>query len=116
MISKHPGNQSNLLMKIRNRPRVTYTARKDGEGWSVEDGAIFKIECCDCGLVHRIAIAAGDRWSTLRIIDVKTFSLSTPTGYWQTRWLWLGRMTVSLLRKAESRRRSEKNAIWEALP
>jgi len=41
------------------RPRVTYQSRKDGEGWSQKSGEIFKLECCDCGLVHRIVIMAG---------------------------------------------------------
>jgi hypothetical protein len=31
-----------------------YTQRKDGEGWTVQPGQIFKIACCDCGLVHQV--------------------------------------------------------------
>jgi hypothetical protein len=41
------------------RPRVTYQSRKDGEGWAQKSGEVFKLECCDCGLVHRIVIMAG---------------------------------------------------------
>jgi len=33
-----------------------YTQRKDGEGWEVQPGQIFKLACCDCGLVHQVVI------------------------------------------------------------
>lgn len=33
-----------------------YTQRKDGEGWSVNSGQVFKLACCDCGLVHQIVL------------------------------------------------------------
>lgn len=41
------------------RPKVKYQTRQDGEGWEQKSGEIFKLECCDCGLVHRIVIMAG---------------------------------------------------------
>lgn len=33
-----------------------YTQRKDGEGWSVESGQVFRVACCDCGLVHDMVL------------------------------------------------------------
>ena len=33
-----------------------YTQRKDGEGWEQKSGEIWKLTCCDCGLVHRIVL------------------------------------------------------------
>jgi len=33
-----------------------YIQRDDGEGWSVKPGQVFKLACCDCGLVHRVVI------------------------------------------------------------
>jgi hypothetical protein len=37
-----------------------YTQRKDGEGWEVKPGEIFKLACCDCGLVHQVVIVIED--------------------------------------------------------
>ncbi len=37
-----------------------YKQRKDGEGWTVEAGQIFKLACCDCGLVHQVVIVIDD--------------------------------------------------------
>ena len=37
-----------------------YTQQKDGEGWEVKPGEIFKLACCDCGLVHQVAIVIED--------------------------------------------------------
>ena len=33
-----------------------YTQRHDGEGWEVRPGEIFKLACCDCGLVYDVVI------------------------------------------------------------
>ena len=33
-----------------------YVQRIDGEGWTVTPGQVFKLACCDCGLVHRAVI------------------------------------------------------------
>lgn len=39
-----------------------YKQRKDGEGWEVNSGEVFKVACCDCGLVHRfVVVADGDK-------------------------------------------------------
>ena len=39
-----------------------YTPRKDCEGWSVESGEVFKLACCDCGLVHQMVLVSdGER-------------------------------------------------------
>jgi hypothetical protein len=35
-----------------------YTQRFDREGFEIRNKVIFKLACCDCGLVHRVAIAA----------------------------------------------------------
>jgi hypothetical protein len=37
-----------------------YTQRKDGECWEVKPGEIFKLACCDCGLVHQVVIVIED--------------------------------------------------------
>jgi hypothetical protein len=29
-----------------------YKQRIDGESWSVPSGELYRIACCDCGLVH----------------------------------------------------------------
>jgi hypothetical protein len=36
----------------RGMPSAKYTKRTDGEGWDVPSGQIYRIACCDCGLVH----------------------------------------------------------------
>jgi hypothetical protein len=33
-----------------------YKQRIDGEGWEVKPGQVFKLACCDCGLVHQVVI------------------------------------------------------------
>ena len=33
-----------------------YTQRLDGEYWSITREEIFRIACCDCGLVHDIIV------------------------------------------------------------
>lgn len=35
-----------------------YTQRKDNEGFEVPNGVVYKLACCDCGLVHQIVILA----------------------------------------------------------
>ena len=40
--------------------RTKYTQRLDGEGWEITLGQIFKIACCDCGLVHNVIIVEED--------------------------------------------------------
>ena len=37
-----------------------YIQRKDGEGWTVQPGQVFKLACCDCGLVHQVVIVIED--------------------------------------------------------
>lgn len=37
---------------------MKYTQRHDGEGFEVQNKQIFKLECCDCGLVHQVVIAS----------------------------------------------------------
>jgi hypothetical protein len=36
-----------------------YTQRYDGEGFSVPSGKLYRIACCDCGLVHDFVFIAG---------------------------------------------------------
>lgn len=38
--------------------RIAYTQRTDNEGFEVPNGEIYKLACCDCGLVHQIVIVA----------------------------------------------------------
>ena len=33
-------------------PRSRYKQRQDNEGFEVPSGEIYRIACCDCGLVH----------------------------------------------------------------
>lgn len=35
-----------------------YTQRKDGEAFTIPNRTVYKLACCDCGLVHQIVIAA----------------------------------------------------------
>lgn len=35
-----------------------YTQRRDGEGFTVPNKQMFKLACCDCGLVHQVAVVA----------------------------------------------------------
>jgi hypothetical protein len=35
-----------------------YPVMKDGEALSLRSGELFKFACCDCGLVHDVAIVA----------------------------------------------------------
>ena len=35
-----------------------YTQRTDGEGFEIPNKTVYKLACCDCGLVHQIVIAA----------------------------------------------------------
>ena len=35
---------------------MRYAQRKDGEGWSIRNREMFRIGCCDCGLVHDLVI------------------------------------------------------------
>lgn len=38
--------------------KLKYTQHKDGEGFTIPNKTIYKLACCDCGLVHKIVIAA----------------------------------------------------------
>lgn len=37
-----------------------YKQRKDGEGFEVPCGEIYRIACCDCGLVHDFIFVSHD--------------------------------------------------------
>lgn len=37
-----------------------YVQRKDNEGFEVPSGALYKIACCDCGLVHDFIFVSED--------------------------------------------------------
>ncbi len=50
-----------VAVKTKPRdPMSRYTQRKDGEGWEVKPGEVFKLACCDCGLVHQVVIVIED--------------------------------------------------------
>lgn len=36
-----------------------YVQRKDGEGWSIPSGTIYRLACCSCGLVHDVVLTDG---------------------------------------------------------
>lgn len=38
--------------------KTKYQKRTDNEGFEVPNGEIYKLACCDCGLVHQIVILA----------------------------------------------------------
>lgn len=35
-----------------------YIQRTDGEGFTIRNREMFKIACCDCGLVHQVVVVA----------------------------------------------------------
>lgn len=37
-----------------------YINRKDGEGFEIPLGEVYRLACCDCGLVHDVAFAYED--------------------------------------------------------
>ena len=37
-----------------------YIQRHDGEGFSVPSGEVYRIACCDCGLVHDFVFVSED--------------------------------------------------------
>ena len=37
-----------------------YIPRKDGEGFEVPIGEVYKLACCDCGLVHDVVFVVED--------------------------------------------------------
>jgi hypothetical protein len=37
-----------------------YKQRKDGEGFTVPNGEVYRLACCDCGLVHDMVFVSGD--------------------------------------------------------
>lgn len=36
--------------------RATYKQRRDGEGFTIKRGELFRLACCDCGLVHDMVL------------------------------------------------------------
>lgn len=40
--------------------RAKYTQRHDGEGFTVPSGELYRIACCDCGLVHDFVFVSED--------------------------------------------------------
>jgi len=41
--------------------KARYIQRFDGEGFTIPSGKIYRIACCDCGLVHDIVLVSEDR-------------------------------------------------------
>jgi len=39
---------------------MKYKKRKDGEGFTVQSGTLFRLACCDCGLVHDFVFVSHD--------------------------------------------------------
>lgn len=39
---------------------MKYKQRKDGEGFAVPSSTIYRIACCDCGLVHDFVFVSED--------------------------------------------------------
>jgi hypothetical protein len=39
---------------------MRYKQRKDGDSWTVPSETIYRIACCDCGLVHDFVFASED--------------------------------------------------------
>lgn len=37
-----------------------YVQRHDGEGFTVPSGHVYRLACCDCGLVHDIVLVSED--------------------------------------------------------
>lgn len=37
---------------------MKFIQRKDGEGFSIKNGDIHYVACCDCGLVHKMAVVS----------------------------------------------------------
>lgn len=38
-----------------------YVPLEDGDGLSLENGEVFFLSCCDCGLVHKMAVVSQKR-------------------------------------------------------
>lgn len=34
-----------------------YVKRKDGEGFNIRNREVFRLGCCDCGLVHNLVVS-----------------------------------------------------------
>lgn len=41
-------------------PRSRYKLRRDGEDWTIPSGVLYRIACCDCGLVHDLVLCSED--------------------------------------------------------
>lgn len=40
---------------------MKYKQRTDGEGFEIPSNTLYRIACCDCGLVHDVVIVSNDR-------------------------------------------------------
>lgn len=40
--------------------RTKYVQRRDNEGWAERAGTVFRLACCDCGLVHDMVLVPGE--------------------------------------------------------
>lgn len=40
--------------------RYSYKPIIDGEGFEMQSGEVFRLACCDCGLVHNVVIVSQD--------------------------------------------------------
>lgn len=38
-----------------------YIQRVNGEGFAVKNRTVFRLSCCDCGLVHNLVLHVRDR-------------------------------------------------------
>ena len=62
LVDKHSYWKSFLVDKWSNwkRTLLRYRKRKDGEGFEVPSGQIYRMACCDCGLVHDFVFVSND--------------------------------------------------------
>ena len=40
--------------------RAKYIQRKDGDAWTIPSEQIYRMACCDCGLVHDFVFVSED--------------------------------------------------------
>lgn len=57
--STHPHNAT-LPAGAKGANLTKFTQRRDGEGFAVPSGAVFRLACCDCGLVHDVVLVSED--------------------------------------------------------
>ena len=61
LISTLHGLPNRLRVGNGHEMATRYKLRNDGEGFTIPSGVLYRLGCCDCGLVHDVVLVSSGK-------------------------------------------------------